>query len=233
MSLPSPPQPSHQQPSHQESPHPQPSLLLALHSSSETLGVGLEPLSGADPAARRLASFPLGRALSNELFACVESLLPAADWPQLARLAVATGPGGFTGTRLTVVLARTLAQQLQLPLDGPSSFLLSARRLGRQGGLPAAGGFWLVQPLARHGLVAGLYGPDGSAMREWRAPRLYRSEEELRAAADLPQLAAEPRLPDDVAELLDFSREAAAAGAPAPWEPVLPLYPTSPVAAAP
>ncbi len=250
MSFPSPPQP----------PHPQPPLRLALHSSSETLGVGLEPLSGTDPAARRLASFPLGRALSNELFACVESLLPAADWPRLARLAVATGPGGFTGTRLTVVLARTLAQQLQLPLDGPSSFLLIARRLGRQGALPAAGGFWLVQPLARHGLVAGLYGPgdpaaqadqpdqagpaacgatgggatgSGAALREWRAPRLYRGEEELRAAADLPQLAAEPRLPDDVAELLDFSREAAAAGAPAPWEPVLPLYPTSPVAAAP
>jgi tRNA threonylcarbamoyl adenosine modification protein YeaZ len=34
---------------------------------------------------------------------------------------VAIGPGGFTGTRLGVVLARTLAQQLNLPLFGISS----------------------------------------------------------------------------------------------------------------
>lgn len=207
-------------------------LLLALHSSSETLGVGLEPLAGADPAARQLACFPLGRALSNELFACVESLLPAEQWPRLARLAVATGPGGFTGTRLTVVLARTLAQQLGLPLDGPSSFLLTARRLWRAPGAPQPGG-WLVQPLPRHGLVAGLYGPDGAGgLAERLAPRLYREEEELRAVADLPLLPAEPLLPDDVAELLDLSRAAAAAGVAAPWQPVLPLYPTSPVAAA-
>jgi tRNA threonylcarbamoyl adenosine modification protein YeaZ len=212
-------------------------LLLALHSSSETLGLGLEPLgrsdASADPSARRLACFPLGRALSNELFACVETLLPVEQWPRLARLAVAIGPGGFTGTRLTVVLARTLAQQLGVPLDGSSSFLLSARRLRRSSEAPREG-FWLVQPLPRHGLVAGLYGPDGAGgLGERLVPRLYREEQELRALADLPLLPAEPRLPEDVAELLDLSQAAAAAGVAAPWQPVLPLYPTSPVAAEP
>ena len=109
----------------------QPGWLLALHSSTDTLGLALQgPYAlGEEPPAPLLAAFPLGRALSNQLLDCVEALLPAARWPQLGRLAVATGPGGFTGTRLTVVLARTLAQQLGLPLDGVSSFQLIANTL--------------------------------------------------------------------------------------------------------
>jgi hypothetical protein len=40
---------------------------------------------------------------------------------------------------------------------------------------------------------------------------------------------AQVHQPPDVAELLRCSQEAAAAGRPAPWSLVLPLYPTSPV----
>ncbi len=50
--------------------------LLALHSSSEVLGVGLQRLGAEQP--ERLEAFPLGRALSNRLFDCVESVLPAS-----------------------------------------------------------------------------------------------------------------------------------------------------------
>jgi tRNA threonylcarbamoyladenosine biosynthesis protein TsaB len=201
--------------------------VLALHSSSEVLGVGLQRLGAREP--ERLEAFPLGRALSQRLFVCVESVLPAADWPTLKRLAVATGPGGFTGTRLTVALARTLAQQLALPLDGVSSFLLTARRLWRQGQGPTAGPCWLVQELPRRGLVAGLYGVDATVpggIAELRPPRLY---PEPAALADHPRAAAAAALPEDVAELLAVSDASASAGRAAPWQPVLPLYPTSPV----
>ena len=213
--------------------------LLALHSSTESLGVGVLDLAAGAPLADppRLQAFPLGRALSNQLFACVEAVLPAAEWPRLARLAVATGPGGFTGTRLTVVLARTLAQQLALPLDGVSSFLLIARRLVAAGcTLP----FWLEQPLPRHGLVAGLYGEDPrqpGSPQERLSPRLFREAAERSAAAaaaglaGAPVHAAEARLPEDVAALLSLSRTAALRGEAAPWQTVLPLYPTSPVGA--
>ena len=51
-------------------------LLLALHSSSESLGVAVQPL-GQPAGPARVASFPLGRRLSNELLPCVEQLLPA------------------------------------------------------------------------------------------------------------------------------------------------------------
>ena len=141
------------------------------------LGVGLRRLDGG--GSDRVRLFPLGRDLSSGLLESVESLLPASSWPQLSRLAVATGPGGFTGTRLTVVLARTLAQQLAIPLDGLGSFLLVAQR--RQ----LAGPTWLSQELPRRGVVAGVYGPCPDAlggMAQWREPRLYGDTEALRAA---------------------------------------------------
>lgn len=201
--------------------------LLALHSSSEVLGVGLQRLG--EPQPRRLEAFPLGRALSQQLFACVEAVLPAGDWPTLARLAVATGPGGFTGTRLTVGMARTLAQQLALPLDGVSSFQLAARRLWRRAEASADGPWWLVQELPRRGVVAGLYAADATVpggIAELRLPRLYSGPGALEP---WPQLSAAAVQPDDVAELLVVAGARAAAGQMAPWEPVLPLYPTSPV----
>ena len=208
--------------------------LLALHSSGESLGVGLQGLADSAPA--RLAVFPLGRALANGLLESVEAVLPAAAWPRLGRLAVALGPGGFTGTRLTVALARTLAQQLALPLDGVGSFALMARRL-LAGPEPPASPFWLVQELPRRGLVAGLYAVDpagsGGAL-EISAPRLYRDEVALAEAGAL--LVPSPRrcpalvvLPEDVDQLLRCSQAAAVAARPAPWQTVLPLYPTSPV----
>ncbi len=206
--------------------------LLALHSSSDSLGVGLQRLGATQP--ERLETFPLGRALSNGLFDGLESVLPASAWPRLGRLAVATGPGGFTGTRLTVVLARTLAQQLALPLDGVSSFHLMARRLLAGSDPPGADGpFWLLQELPRRGVVAGLYGADPGqpgGVAELEAPRLHRGSDVL---APFPRHPAEVRLPQDVIQLLGFSAARAAAGGSAPWQPVLPLYPTSPVEALP
>lgn len=214
-----------------------PPLLLALHSSSETLAVGLQNLPGPEEEAGPLQvlSFPLGRRLSNDLFACVEQLLPADRWPQLGRLIVATGPGGFTGTRLTLVLARTLAQQLAIPLHGSSSFLLMARRLAApQGPMAGRARFWLQQELPRRGTVAGCYGPDPQAfggMAELQVPRLFRPADPLPwqgAAAD-PALPAVVDPEADAAELLRLGQLAHATALPGPWQPVLPLYPTSPV----
>ena len=197
--------------------------VLALHSSSDVLGVGVAWPGMARPA--ELGAFPLGRGLANQLLTCIEQLLPADQWPQLDRLAVAIGPGGFTSTRLTVVLARTLAQQLDVPLDGVGSFLLVARRLAIQE--PT----WLVQELARRGVVAGLYGPaprgDRAAVVELAAPRLFAPDTPLPPG---PQLAAVTQLPADVGQLLELSLQAHAQGLAAPWQQVLPLYPTSPVA---
>jgi len=205
-------------------------LLLALHSSSETLGVAVQSL-GQPAAPAQVASFPLGRQLSNALLPCVEQLLPAERWPEIGRVVVATGPGGFTGTRLTVVLARTLAQQLTIPLHGFSSFLLIARRLlGPEGAMAGCPRLWLEQVLPRRGSVVGCYGPDPQALgglAELTQPRLIRSGE-IWGDHD-PRVAALVDPEADALQLIQLGQLAQAADLEGPWAPVLPLYPTSPV----
>ena len=206
-------------------------LLLALHSSSETLGVAV--LDCRDPkTSLRSSTFPMGRGLSNSLFSCVEELLPSASWPHLARLAVATGPGGFTGTRLTVVMARTLAQQLGCSLDGVSSFALMAPRLAialspEQMQKP----FWIVKPMRRRGTVAGCYqlqmaaeeGPALTAV-ELATPHLLADGIEVS-----PALHAQDDVAKDVEYLLEYCAAAHRLGQEVSWTKVLPLYPTSPL----
>ena len=201
--------------------------MLALHSSGSQLGVGLRWLDSSQPD--QIRCFDRGRELANALINCVEEVCPAADWPALVRLTVATGPGGFTSTRLTVVLARTLAQQLALPLDGVGSLALRAQRLDLD--CPT----WLVQPLTRRGLVAGLYGPDPDrlgVMREWEAPRLHADEAALQALRPAPCRAVTEDVAADVLGLLKLASAAQLRREPAPWQSVLPIYPTSPVALA-
>lgn len=202
---------------------------LALHSCSDSLGIAVY-----EGGARASAAFPLGRSLANGLFTAVESLLPAAAWPQLSWLAVATGPGGFTGTRLTVVMARTLAQQLRVPLYGFGSFALVARR--RRAELAALGPHWIGQTLARRGVVAAHYalppGPAGAAdqpglMLELAPPRLWG------AAPPAPLWEVVMDAEADALQLLELGQQAWQVGDPGPWEQVLPCYPTSPVPESP
>ena len=199
-------------------------LLMALHSSSETFGVAVQdPLLPQEGP--RVAVFDDGRALSNTLIGRVAALLPQERWSDLEGLAVATGPGGFTGTRLSVVMARTLAQQLNCRLIGVSSYALMAARLGEQ--LPPEqrrSPFWIQRELPRRGWVAGCYQRVDGRIEEIRAPHLLPPGQRVE-----PVLAAEEDVAADVERLLALLGQAYSLETAAPWQPVLPLYPTSPV----
>ena len=90
---------------------------LALHTSSPALGLAIS--SNADDV--RCQTWDLGRETSNYLHPYLLEFLSPQTWQDLAWIAVANGPGGFTGTRLAVVTARTLGQQLNLPVFTISS----------------------------------------------------------------------------------------------------------------
>ena len=199
-------------------------LLLALHSCSDSFGMALlDPQQpGSEPLVQVHAD---GRGLSNSLISRVQALLPPERWPQLQGLAVATGPGGFTGTRLTVVLARTLAQQLDCPLLGISSYALMAPRLERQ--LPQSmqgEPFWITQELPRRGLVGGEYRITSGQVHELSLPILL-----PQGASPDPAVGAQLDVAEDVARLLQLLQRSRAAGTAMPWAEVLPIYPTSPV----
>jgi tRNA threonylcarbamoyladenosine biosynthesis protein TsaB len=69
---------------------------------------------------RAYRSWHLGRELSSEIHNCLAELLAESElkfaWDELAWLAVAKGVGSFTSTRVGIVLIRTLAEQLGLPV---------------------------------------------------------------------------------------------------------------------
>ena len=199
-------------------------LLLALHSCSDCFGMALlDPeQSEAEP---QVQVHPDGRGLSNSLISRVQALLPPERWPQLQGLAVATGPGGFTGTRLTVVMARTLAQQLDCPLLGVSSFSLMAPRLELQRPQSIQGQpFWITQELPRRGLVGGQYRITSWQVQELSLPTLL-----PQGSSPKPAVEAQLDVEEDVARLLQLLQRSHGAGIAMPWAEVLPIYPTSPV----
>ena len=200
------------------------SLLIALHSSTERFGVAVhDPMSSSEPSAVQV--FDDGRGLSNTLITRVSAMLPRERWTQLSGLAVATGPGGFTGTRLSVVMARTLAEQLRCPLLGISSFALMAPRLHNQLPVDQRGQpFWIARELPRRGLVAGCYCLDANDVNELEEPHLVAKGRSLG-----PIVEAAEDVHADVLRLLELLRCAHLAGKAMPWSEVLPIYPTSPV----
>ncbi len=111
---------------------------LALHTTTPELGLAIAPISlpqpqdpipdssptaSPDPAPTppRFQVLDLGRDLGNQLHLRLQAFLQPQTWQDLGYVAIAAGPGGFTGTRMGIVVARTLAQQLDLPLFAVST----------------------------------------------------------------------------------------------------------------
>lgn len=90
---------------------------LALHTTTGELGIALVTTEGK----YRLETWDLGRNLANELQAKLQEFMLDIPWQEIEFLAVAVGPGSYTSTRIGVVTARILAQQLNIPLYGIST----------------------------------------------------------------------------------------------------------------
>src|SRR5438132_11854331 len=97
--------------------------------------------------------------------AAVARVLAAARWPprRLARLAVAVGPGSFTGLRIAVSTVKGLALALEAPIAAVPTLDAMAAALP-----------WAALPVCpvldarKNEVYASLYRWDGAAMRrEW------------------------------------------------------------------
>lgn len=90
---------------------------LSLHTTTPELGLAMSNFAGDT----RSNVWNLGRDLSSYIHQYLIEFIQPQTWADLAFIAVAKGPGGFTGTRIGVVLARTLGQQLDIPVFGIST----------------------------------------------------------------------------------------------------------------
>ncbi|MGB3297169.1 MAG: tRNA (adenosine(37)-N6)-threonylcarbamoyltransferase complex dimerization subunit type 1 TsaB, partial [Phormidesmis sp.] len=132
-------------------------LGLAIHTSSPQLGLALQSIEqNTKEAISRHQVWDLGREVSSHLHVKLIEFIAPYSWQDLCFIAVAKGPGGFTGTRIGVVAARTLAQQLKIPLFGISSTAaLAASTQSKDRDIA------VIMPAKREAVFGAIYSADG------------------------------------------------------------------------
>lgn len=199
-------------------------LALAIHTSSPELGLALS--NGADVQRHRV--WPLGRDLSAHLHTCLDEFIQPYGWSDFTWLAIAIGPGGFTGTRIGVVTARTLAQQLQIPLFGISSLATMAATVPDHP--PAIA----VQMQAQRGeLFGGIYGWQGDQLITHLPDQVFSPDQWQHTLDQWSQpckrLELTGGLAHSVPQVLILAQQQWQAGERSHWQTVVPLYGQHPV----
>jgi tRNA threonylcarbamoyl adenosine modification protein YeaZ len=206
---------------------------LALHTTTNELGLAVI----TPTELMRSQVWDLGRSLSTELHTYLATFLSPLAWTDLNFLAVAKGPGGFTGTRIGVVTTRTLAQQLDLPLFAVST--LAAVAWGQFRAAPpeaiAAPLTYAIDYPARRGeLFGGIYTVTAAGLDpdQSQPDAIYTPEQWAATLATLPPhtlIHAPDSLAASVAPLLDLAARRYAGGDRPRWSAALPFYGQNPV----
>jgi len=116
-------------------------IVLGLDTAGENCAVAVAR-TGDDPAVFARRAEAVGRGHAERLMAMIDEALADAGlaYGDLERIAVTTGPGSFTGTRIGVAAARGLALALAIPAVGVSVLdaLIEAAKDGGGGLVVAA-----------------------------------------------------------------------------------------------
>lgn len=209
---------------------------LALHATSSQLGLAL----GTSPSALRWQTWDLDRELSVQLHARLAEFLAPQTWSELAFVAVATGPGSFTSTRVGVVAARTLAQQLNIPLFGISTLAAAAWRASQpeaevSGASPEAASEAIAAYMTarRQQLFGAVYVPTATGLEVRLPVATFTAETWLAARAGLAIAQRELKLPEalgaDVVGVFTLALLAWQAGQRPHWSAVVPFYGQHPI----
>ena len=209
---------------------------LALHTTTSQLGIAITNFSDRAPRtlqANRTRSqvWDLGRDLAACLHQNLQEIIQPQTWHDLAFIAVAKGPGGFTGTRVGMVTARTIAQQLEIPLFGISTLAAIALSFKQDSHSLLA-----IQMNARRGeLFVAIYQPHSHnrGLVVCLADQIMTVEQWQQTLAQLEQpyqlIEAPENIAATVTNILDLAYLDWQQQKPAPWSEVLPFYGQHPV----
>lgn len=205
---------------------------LALHTCSPELGLAISNFIGDN----RCQTWDLGRDLSSHLHQYLKDFIIPQNWSDLAFIAVAKGPGSFTSTRIGIVTARTLAQQLDLPLFGISTLAALTWLVKEDGentvdnsGLSKSA-IALQMPAGRGQLFTGIYqtGTTGSNLIEL-LPDTVMTPEQWKNTLDTLEMPyqlidAPTNLGNCVRGILELADLEWQQGKRSHWSEVLPFY---------
>lgn len=198
---------------------------LALHTTSPQLGLALSNFTDDT----RTQILNLGRDLSSHLHQTLVEFLEPQTWSDLKFIVVAKGPGSFTSTRIGVVTARTLAQQLEVPLFAISS--LAAVAWSEKDKVSARRPLVVKMEARRAQVFTGIYEiPASGAGLIERLPDRVMSLEAWQHEVDTSESIAAPTdLGVTVTSLLELAYLQWQRGSRPHWSEALPFYGQHPV----
>ena len=203
---------------------------LVLHSTNNSFGFGYRKNNNIESDKLFIKQFD--NDLCNNLIVELNKFISKEDLQKVNKISVSIGPANFNASRLIVVLARTISQQINCPLDSFSSFEIMAKRIAAKNNiLTNKQSFWIYKKLKRKGFIAGKYKichkeqtNADLVIQEIVLPKLIQEFEskELFLEADYEDK-------NDLKELLDLSNEKSLNAKVNSWQKVLPIYPISPI----
>jgi len=205
-------------------------LTLAIHCTNDSFGFALR--KGREQLSDKFFIKKFDKDLCNNLIVDFAEFTKIENLKKIVKISVSLGPSNFNASRLIVVLARTLAQQINCPLDSCSSFELMARRIAIRNNCSSdKQSFWIFKKLKRRGYIAGKYQVDNSEklngnflINETITPTLI---DKLKFAEN--SFPAEYNDLEDLRELLNLSNQKSNCSSTNSWEAVVPIYPLSPI----
>jgi tRNA A37 threonylcarbamoyladenosine modification protein TsaB len=201
-----------------------------IHSTDNTFGFGCRQKNTLESDKLFIKKFD--NDLCNNLIYDFNKFMPKENLQKVKKISVSIGPANFNASRLIVVLARTISQQINCPLDSFSSFEIMAKRIASQNNIfTKKQSFWIYKKLKRKGFIAGKYEISHNeqtnadlVIKETVLPKVVKE-------LDSKELFFEARYDDkeDLKELLDLSNKNLLNSNVDSWQKVLPLYPISPI----
>jgi tRNA A37 threonylcarbamoyladenosine modification protein TsaB len=203
---------------------------LVIHSTDYSFGFGYRKNNNLQSDEFFIKKFD--NDLCNNLINDFKKFISKENLQKVNKISVSIGPANFNASRLIVVLARTISQQINCPLDSFSSFEIMAKRIASKNNIfTNKQSFWIYKKLKRKGFIAGKYEichnekiPRDLVIKEIILPKVVKEfeSEELFLEANYDD-------EEDLKELLDLSNKNLLNTNVNSWQKVLPLYPISPI----
>ncbi len=203
---------------------------LVIHSTDNSFGFGYRQNNNLESDELFIKKFD--NDLCNNLIIDFNKFISKENLQKINKLSVSIGPANFNASRLIVVLARTISQQINCPLDSFSTFEIMAKRIAVKNNIfTNKKSFWIYKKLKRKGFIAGKY---EICHNEKNSPNLFIRETVLPKVfkeLECKEFSFEAIYNDkeDLKELLDLSNKNLLNSNLDSWKKVLPLYPISPI----
>ena len=204
--------------------------ILVIHSTDNSFGFGYRKNNEFESDKLFIKKFD--NDLCNNLVNDLNKFISKENLQKINKLSVSIGPANFNASRLIVVLARTISQQINCPLDSFSSFEIMAKRIASKNNIFInKKSFWIYKKLKRKGVIAGKYeichnekNSSNLIIRETVLPKVVKE-------LDSKEINFEANYDDkeDLKELLNLANKNLLNSNLDSWRKVLPLYPISPI----